>query len=530
MTRSIAITTVLTLVLPLAPAFSEGPITYRGVLMPVEGFPHIPHCGTTLHITVNTAADGMVSGRLRAMGVDAPLANVERSGEALSLSGSIGEMPVTAKLTTDGVDLRGTLSALEWVFPVVPLPEEWIPRAPKRVEQITKEDLLADLDYLARALPVDHKDWHALISKKKWQAKVAKARKAISTGTAETAHAGLLELVKLIAAGRDPHTWLPFTAETLFKKAPVQTIWLPDGLFITAAPSGYEHIIGGRVKKIGNVSSRAALGKLARLVAFDNPQWKRVMVGGFVPSPRLLHAMGVSDSPESLDLVVRTRDGKDHAVSFAEGGSTGLVKWDKALGVKRPFWLTRTKENYWSTMIDDGNTVYVAYNSCVDDPARPFVEFTKDIMSKLKPGGAGRLIIDLRNNPGGISNVIEPFMAELAANKVMNQPDRLFVLIGSNTFSSAMLNALQFKTSTRATLVGEPTGGKPNQYGNISYRFLPKSGLQVTISAKHFMLDPSDPPAVAPDVVVPLKSPDFFTGKDPVLHKVKSMPIKSPGW
>lgn len=140
------------------------------------------------------------------------------------------------------------------------------------------------------------------------------------------------------------------------------------------------------------------------------------------------------------------------------------------------------------------------------------------------------MIIDLRNNFGGISNVIEPFMADLAAHKVINQPDHLFVLIGPSTFSSAMLNALQFGTTTRATLVGEPTGGKPNQYGNISTRYLPKSGLSMTISAKYFYLDPTDPQSVAPDVTVVLKSPDFFAGVDPVMQKVKSIRIKSPGW
>lgn len=208
----------------------------------------------------------------------------------------------------------------------------------------------------------------------------------------------------------------------------------------------------------------------------------------------------------------------------------------KSLWRKKPFRAavakryTRKNENYWSTSIDNGDTLYVAYNSCLIDPANPFAEFSNDIMSKLKPGGPERVIIDLRNNFGGISNVIEPFMAKLAAHKVINQSDRLFVLIGSSTFSSAMLNALQFGTTTRATLVGEPTGGKPNQYGNISTRFLPKSGLQVSISTKYFDQNPTDPPSVTPDITVVLKSSDFFTGADPVMQKVRSIPIKSPGW
>lgn len=85
--QSIVFTALLLLSLSASPALSDEPITYRGILMPVEGFPHIPHCGTTLHITVQSDADGKLSGRLRAMGVDAQLAHVERINGTLNLRG-----------------------------------------------------------------------------------------------------------------------------------------------------------------------------------------------------------------------------------------------------------------------------------------------------------------------------------------------------------------------------------------------------------------------------------------------------------
>ncbi len=521
------ITGVLALGLMPSAAMSDQTTTYRGVLMPAEGFEHIPNGGTAIHITVAESADGTLTGRLRAMGVDAPLSRVERMGDTIVLSGSIGEMPVTAELKPDGLELHGTVSAMEFVFPVVPMPEDWIPRPRKPFRLITKEDWLADLDYLADALPRNHRDWHSLIRKRAWRKAVKDARKVILSGTSEAA---FVALVELIAAGRDPHTWLPFIERGTFKSVPVRMRWLPDGLFVTAAPSGYKDIIGGRVTQVGNVAAEAALERLARLVAFDNPQWKRWMVGKLVPIPRLLHTVGLSDTPETLELVVRGHDGKDRKVSIARGGSRKVTSWQEVAGVETPLWLTQNDKPYWFTSIDNNAAVYVAYNSCMPDPTRPFSEFTNDIMSKLKRGGAGRVIIDLRNNPGGNSNVIFPLLAALAEHKVINQPDRLFVLIGPGTFSSAMDNAIRFRTTTRATLVGEPTGGKPNQFGNISQRYLPKSGFGFPVSTKYYEFDPSDPPSVAPDVQVVLKSADFFAGRDPVMEKVRSIPIKSPGW
>lgn len=524
--QSSAITAILALALPPAFALADASITYRGVLLPVEGFKHIPHGGTAIHLTVEESDDGKLRGRLRAMNVDAQLSQIERIKDVLVLSTTLGEMAVTAKLTPEGEDLRGTVSVLEFVFPVVPMPADWIPREPKPFEQITTEDWLADLEYLAEALPSNHKDWHALINKDAWRKKVAKTKEVISSGSSEIAHAALVELV---AAGRDPHTNLSLMASGVFKSAPVRLLWLPNGLFVTAAPSDAREIIGGRVQRIGKVATKSALRRLARLRAWDNLEWKRHRVVGLVPIPRLLHALGLSDTPEMLALEVRCRDGKDRQVSFHEGRSETLVEWPKALGVKPPLWLTRRKEAYWFTSISENDDLYIAYNRCQEDPSRPFSEFTKDIMSELKRGHTGRVIIDLRHNSGGNSALIKPLLSALAKNKLINQPDRLFVLIGPATFSSGMLCALQFRDGTRATLVGEPTGGKPNQFGEISQRFLPKSGLRLYVSTKYYDFDPSDPPSVRPNLRAELKSSDLFAGRDPVMKKVRSIPIESPG-
>lgn len=521
------ITGMLAIGLLPSPVMAGGSTTYRGVLMPAEGFEHIPHGGTTLHITVAESSDGTLTGRLRAMGVDAPLSRVERHNGTFLLSGSIGEMPVTAKLTPDGLELRGTVRAMDFVFPVVPMPEDWIPRSRKPFKLITKADWLADLEYLADALPRNHGNWHALIGKRAWRKAVREAGKVIASGSSE---ASFVALVELIAAGGDPHTWLPFTAQGPFKSAPVRMRWLSDGLFVTSAPSDYKSIIGGRVTQIGNVATEVALKRLARLVAFDNPQWKRWMVGRLVKYPGLVHTVGLSDNPETLELVVRGDDGKDRPVSIVVHGSRKVTSWQEVAGVRTPLWLTQVDKPYWFKSIDNNAALYVAYNSCVSDPARPFSTFISDIMAKLKRGEPERVITDLRNNGGGNSNVIYPLLSALAENKVINQPDRLFVLIGPGTFSSAMDNAIRFRATTRATLVGEPTGGKPNQFGDISQRYLPKSGYSFPVSTKYYEFDPSDPPSVAPDVHVVLKSADFFAGRDPVMQKVRSIPIKSRGW
>jgi C-terminal processing protease CtpA/Prc len=77
------------------------------------------------------------------------------------------------------------------------------------------------------------------------------------------------------------------------------------------------------------------------------------------------------------------------------------------------------------------------------------------------------------------------------------------VLTGPFTFSAAAEFADAVKTYRLATIVGEETGGRPNDFGNDLPFVLPNSGLTVniaTVSAVRANGDASDRNAVIPDI------------------------------
>ncbi len=94
------------------------------------------------------------------------------------------------------------------------------------------------------------------------------------------------------------------------------------------------------------------------------------------------------------------------------------------------------------------------------------------------------------------------------------------MLIGRGTFSSALLNAMELKDQTQATLAGEPTGGKPNHFGEVRTFTLPHSGLTVFHSTKYFVRVPGNPLSLEPDRRIPITFKDFEAGTDPVLEAV----------
>jgi C-terminal processing protease CtpA/Prc len=154
---------------------------------------------------------------------------------------------------------------------------------------------------------------------------------------------------------------------------------------------------------------------------------------------------------------------------------------------------------------------------------RPFADFAKELFATADEKKPAKLIVDLRFNEGGSTRVIKPFLEGLATRPELDRKDRLIVLIGRRTFSSASLNALEIKLTGRATFVGEPTGGNPSSRFRESTQFeLPNSKLAIGCTTK-FVAGNDSGTSVVPDVAVETSSQDYFAGRDPAMDKALSM-------
>ena len=87
--------------------------------------------------------------------------------------------------------------------------------------------------------------------------------------------------------------------------------------------------------------------------------------------------------------------------------------------------------------------------------------------------------------------------------------------------------ATEVDTGTAAVFVGEPTGGRPNLYGDVRPVYLPNSRITVRVSSRYWEFGGPDDtrPWIAPDVAVAITSADLLAGLDPVLDAA----IHAPG-
>jgi C-terminal processing protease CtpA/Prc len=132
-----------------------------------------------------------------------------------------------------------------------------------------------------------------------------------------------------------------------------------------------------------------------------------------------------------------------------------------------------------------------------------------------------RVVVDVRLNGGGDNTTYGP-LTSLLGSPAVDRRGKLYVLVGRATFSAAANFAAELDRDTRATFVGEPTGGGVETYGDTFPVALPTLGWSVHVAARYHERKKGRNDrrlAVVPDLRVELTSSQYFAGRDPVLER-----------
>lgn len=178
-------------------------------------------------------------------------------------------------------------------------------------------------------------------------------------------------------------------------------------------------------------------------------------------------------------------------------------------------------ETFSAEVLDGGRAVYLRYR---------FVSGADiDVARSLLVGeGVERLILDLRQNPGG-NNTTYGRLLRLIQEWAAQHPGTTFVITDQFTFSAAANLATEIEGAADATFVGEAMGGAPNLYGDVSWvdlTALPVP-MRVAIATRHWeMSTPNDERlTIEPHLPVVVTGVDHFAGRDPVLAAALAAPI-----
>jgi tetratricopeptide (TPR) repeat protein len=174
--------------------------------------------------------------------------------------------------------------------------------------------------------------------------------------------------------------------------------------------------------------------------------------------------------------------------------------------------------------LPDGKTLYIQYNEVHDQPGgEPIARFFPRLFAEAEQRKVERVVLDLRFNGGGNNELNRPIWHAIIRNDRINQPGKLWVIIGPKTFSAAMNCVDDLELNTHAVFAGEPTGETPNMWGDPAPVTLPNSGIVIQASTLWWQLqDPRDTRNFrGPDLAAELTFADFANNIDPVMKAVE---------
>jgi hypothetical protein len=373
-----------------------------------------------------------------------------------------------------------------------------------------------DVDYLAGQLTRLHPNLFFRTPRADFERLVDELRRSVPSLEDDEIAVGLL---RIAAAPGDAHTSLSFSPA--FRRLPLRLARFSDGLHVIAAEAALASVLGTRVVAIGERTAAEAEAAVTPLVSHENAAWLAVRAPSFLVIPEVLRAVGVARDASLVPLVLEDGSGARFRSTVAAVVQPGpeLLDLTVAAGFRLPLHRRRQGEDYWFSLLEETGTLYLQYNRCRNGP-EAFANLAQRLFRDLDQQAVARLVIDVRHNPGGDSSVDDPLIRGLESRPSWRAGKRLFCLIGGETFSSGVWTANDLRR-LGATLVGSPTGGKPNSYGNVRSFLLPSSRLEAFYSTTFYrIIDDADPPSLIPDVPVDPTLADYREGRDPLLDAV----------
>lgn len=359
---------------------------------------------------------------------------------------------------------------------------------------------LEDLHALADELPKRHVDPWFHTTEAAWRAEVTRLETVIP---AQNDVQNMIALSQLVAIIGDGHTRLRLPQHAY----PLRLYDFADGLHVIGALDN--SLVGAKLVNIGGQPLGNIRDRLLSVLPHENSAGDRDNLPYLATHPDVLAGLGLAPDANHATYGVMLADGSTHALTL----EPSLVNVPLAPPATIPLYIERPRDNYW--LKTQPGLVYVKYNACAPgDPPLPM--FFDQVLRALDADPNAKLVIDVRHNGGGSSALLDPLIAQLADRKLSG---RLYCVIGRKTFSSALLNALSLARAG-ATLVGEPTAGKPSHHGEVRVFALPRSGLIVSYSTKFFEDPTHQGDSLVPDVAAETTYADWAAGRDPVLDAI----------
>ncbi len=388
-------------------------------------------------------------------------------------------------------------------------------------------DWRADVEFLHNELISHHPKLYYGEPRHRFDVAVARLEAGLPNMSREQI---IMGIARALATIQDGHTQInPANDQAIgFHRYPIRLYWYSDGLFVRATAPEYRRFAGSRLLDVDGIRVDTIVKRLWPYIHGDNEMTVRDVLPSRLVLAEVLHTVGGATSSAQARFRFQLPDGTMESVILsAVPVSAPMNGWVTARDVATaaPRYLRNASRNYWFEYIDSLNAVYAQINAVSNSDDETLEDFCSRLFSATESRGASSLVLDIRLNNGGNNTLNKPCVLGLIRETRVNQPGKLFVIIGRLTFSAAMNLAVDIERNTNTTFVGEPTGASPNHFGETRKIVLPRSGITVLHSTLYWQSsDPRDArPWIDPAVHAVLSSADYRANRDPAMDSIVAL-------
>jgi hypothetical protein len=377
----------------------------------------------------------------------------------------------------------------------------------------------SDLAALVPGMARIHPDLYHGVSEAALADAVTALSATVPTATDDELLDGVLRIVAMVSAGGcDAHTGAYIWGEGTY---PVDSLplrlWLfGEDLVIVDALAPHQQLRGATITAIEGHPTADVIAALDPLIPRDNEQTVRLLLPRFVLIPQVLRGLGLADAGP-VTLTVDQGDARPVAVDVAPIPMADYNAWAGPYGLHLPAdaavpYLSRMDDVLWWQLLPDGATLYVQLNRV--EASTPGLSL---LAAAMRDPAVERVLLDLRHNYGGELRGVDPIVA-LFQDSVFDEPDRLFIATGRNTFSAGSLIVARLQRDTAAQVVGEAMGGCPTFWSDPTSFVLPWSGISVGVADDVAVGVAANDTrhGILPDVAAVLGLDEWLAGDDPV--------------
>jgi hypothetical protein len=375
--------------------------------------------------------------------------------------------------------------------------------------------LKEDIQYFAKEFPNLHKNPFSILPKDEFYQKTDHLIKNINKlNNTEV----FVELNKIIASVGDAHTTINYWDGYRY---PLKFWIFGEHVYVVNADTTLEEMLFSKVIKINGIDIEKITKDLSALISHENESWLKAMLPQYLESPVYMYGLGIIPNEEETLFTIE-KEGKleEHMVSTLKFGETA----DFIDQETENMFIGNYTNNYEYSYFADYSTLYFKYNACVEMESERFKDFNNRMFKEMSANTVDKIVIDLRNNTGGNSEILNPFTKQLKTYLSKNPDVKVYILIGRLTFSSGMFAIYRtIEAAPKAVSVGEPTGGAIDGYGEVKQTSLPHCKIPLSYSIKYFEFSKNfsyKNPGIRtflPEVLVEASFEDYQLGNDRVL-------------